>query len=152
MSLLTGVCISFLGNTFSMRLTVFRLYFMATSWSGNQRFWSNQTIKNQTIKNFFTDNWSLEMNTTHVRRRRQTRARKAQWTKEPHTLTKASMGGSLVLINDHCSVNKNSEVLLRIYMVKFEIWLGKWKNAPSHTLWQRLLWGAPLSWSMITVV
>ena len=40
-------------------------------------------------------------------------------------------GGSLVLINDHRSVNKNSEVLLKIYMVEFEIWLGKWKNAPS---------------------
>ena len=115
MSLLTGVCISFLGNTFWMRLTVFRLYFMATSWTGNQRFWSNQTIKNQTIKNFITDHRSLEMNTTHVRRCRQTLALKAQWTKEPPIATKASMGrggggGSLVLINDHCHVNKNSEV------------------------------------------
>ena len=33
------------------------------------------------------------MNTTHVRKPRQTLARKAQWTKEPPTLTKASMGG-----------------------------------------------------------
>ena len=31
------------------------------------------------------------MNTTHVRRRRQTLALKAQWTKEPPTPTKASM-------------------------------------------------------------
>ena len=58
---------------------------------------------------------SLEMNTTHVRRRRQTLALKAQWTKEPPTPTKAFMeagggggGCSLVLINDHCSVSKNS--------------------------------------------
>ena len=131
MSLLTGACISFLGNTFWTSLTVFGMFFYGPFWSGNQRIWSNQTIKNQTIKNFFTDNRSVEMNTTHVRRRRQTLARKAQWTKEPPTLTKASMGGSLVMINDHCSVNKNSEVLLKIYMVEFEIWLGKWKNAPS---------------------
>ena len=125
MSLLTGTCISFFGNTFWMSLTVCGMFFMATLWSGNQRFWSNQTIKN-----FITDNRSLEMNTTHVTRHRQTLARKAQWTKEPPTPTKASMGGgSLVLINDHCSVNKNSEVLLKIYMVEFEIWLGKWKNA-----------------------
>ena len=36
---------------------------------------------------------SLEMNTTHVRRHRQTLALKAQWTKEPPTPTKASMAG-----------------------------------------------------------
>ena len=33
------------------------------------------------------------MNTTYVRRHRQTLACKAQWTKEPPTPTKASMGG-----------------------------------------------------------
>ena len=89
MSLLTGTCISFFGNTFWMSLTVCGMFFMATLWSGNQRFWSNQTIKN-----FITDNRSLEMNTTHVTRHRQTLARKAQWTKEPPTPTKASMAGA----------------------------------------------------------
>ena len=134
MSLLTGACISFLGNTFWESLTVFGMFFMATLWSGNQRFWSNQTIKNQIIKNFITDHRSLEMNTTHVRRCRQTLALKAQWTKEPPTPTKASMGGGGLPGLDqwlHWIVNKNSEVLLTIYMVEFEIWLGKWKNAPS---------------------
>ena len=99
--------ISFLGNTFWMSLTVFGLFFMATFWSGNERFWSNQTIKN-----FITDNRSLEMNTTHVRRHRQTLVCKAQWTKEPPTPTKASMAGGLPGLdqwfNDYCSVNKIS--------------------------------------------
>ena len=31
----------------------------------------------------------------------------------------------MVLINDHWSVNKNSEVVLKIFEVQFEIWLGK---------------------------
>ena len=81
-------------------------------------------MKNQTIQNFITDHRSLEMNTTHVRRCRQTLALKAQWTKELPIATKASLGGgggSLVLINDHCSVKKNSEVLLKIYMVELEM-------------------------------
>ena len=49
--------------------------------------------------------------------------------------TKASIvltqGGSLVLINDHWSVNENSQVVLKIHMVEFEIWLGKWQNTLS---------------------
>ena len=127
--------ISFLGNTFWMSLTVFGLFFMATLGSGNQRFWSNQTIKNQTIKNFITDHRSLEMNTKHVRRHRQTLARKAQWTKEPPTPTKASTGGggggSLVLINDHRSVNKNSGVLLKMLLctrLKYDSVSGKMRQ------------------------
>ena len=31
----------------------------------------------------------------------------------------------MVFINDHWSVNKNSEVVLKIFEVQFEIWLGK---------------------------
>ena len=31
----------------------------------------------------------------------------------------------MVLINDHWSVNKNSEVVLKIFKVEFDIWLGK---------------------------
>ena len=70
-----------------MSLTVFGLFFMATVFVIRQ---SEILIKSNNQKFHYR---SLEMNTTHVRRRRQTLALKAQWTKEPPTLTKASMEG-----------------------------------------------------------
>ena len=68
-----------------MSLTVFGLFFMATVFVIRQ---SEILIKSNNQKFHYR---SLEMNTTHVRRRRQTLALKAQWTKEPPTPTKASM-------------------------------------------------------------
>ena len=86
MSLLTGVCISSLNsNTFGMSLAVFGLFFMATLFVIRQ---SEILIKSNNQKFPYR---SLDMNTTHVRRCRQTLALKAQWTKEPATTTKASM-------------------------------------------------------------
>ena len=131
MSLLTGACISLLSSTFWMSWTVFGLFFMATLWSGNQRFWSNQTIKKKKSQLWLqiTDHlkWTL-----HVWEGTGKHLRAKHNGLKSHPLRQRPLwGGSLVLLNDHCSVNKNSEVLLKIYMVDFEIWLGKWKNAPS---------------------
>ena len=70
-----------------MSLTVFGLFFMATVFVIRQ---SEILIKSNNKKFNYR---SLEMNTTHVRRCRQTLALKAQWTKEPPTPTKASMEG-----------------------------------------------------------
>ena len=70
-----------------MSLTVFGLFFMATVFVIRQ---SEILIKSNNQKFHYR---SLEMNTTHVRRRRQTLTLKAQWTKEPPTPTKASGGG-----------------------------------------------------------
>ena len=126
MSLLTGVCISSLNsNTFWMSLTVFGLFFMATVFVIRQ---SEILIKSNNQKFHYR---SLEMNTTHVRRRRQTLA-----TKEPPTPTKACMegkrgGGSLVLINDHCSVNKIHKFCGKYTWSSLKCDSVSKKNAPS---------------------
>ena len=87
-------------------------------WSGNQRFWSNQTIKN-----FITDHlkWTLHMwegAGKHLRLKHNGLKNHPLWQR-----LLLGGGASLVLINEHCSVNKNSYVLLKIYMVEFEMWL-----------------------------
>ena len=75
-----------------MSLTVFGLFFMATVFVIRQsEILINSNYQKSNNQKFHYR--SLEMNTTLVRRCRQTLAFKAQWTKNPPTPTKASTGG-----------------------------------------------------------
>ena len=131
-SLLTGACISFLSNTFWTSLTVFGMFFLWPLCDQVIRHFDQikpSKIKQSKISLQITDHlkWTLHMWENpgkHLRAKHNGLKSHPLWQR-------LLWGGSLVLINDHYSVNKNSEVLLKIYMVEFEIWLGKWKNAPS---------------------